>query len=280
MDQMADLPFTQEFISVKLCRLLVHDNFEIGYDFSDGVVTPEEQLVWNCMMAWETNTPKGQIYKVIKTITDSSLFRSEAAYRQKLRDPLEFTMAAIRALRIASNEVYTAGNFSADTLGYSVVAGTSAQGASFPLNRMGLFLIFDRDAPDGYPETGPTYVGASGLAERIRWINSVMSPTYNTTPDGIEGGNYTKIDPRAVLNRFLSPAAQTDADKVVRLFLTLLFPGEGEINLDGYRRIGLSLLNQTSTGTTSPWTGSAAQINDRVPRMVAALMSLPRFNEQ
>jgi hypothetical protein len=83
-----------------------------------------------------------------------------------------------------------------------------------------------------------------------------------------------------VLNHFLSPAAQADADRVVRLFLTLLFPGEGEVNLDGYRRIALSLLNQTSTGATSPWTGSSAQINDRVPRMVAALMSLPRFNEQ
>lgn len=285
MDHMADLPFTQEFISVKLCRLLVHDGFEIGYDFSDGVVTPEEQLVWNCMLAWETNTPKGQIYKVIKTITDSSLFRSEASYRQKIRDPLEYTMAAVRALRVASNGIVAPHNYTADTLGYPIVGGNTAQATAYPLNRMGLFLIFDRDAPDGYPETGPTYVGASGLVERARWVNSVMYPTYNQNSDSITGGNFTKFDIQGVLDHFLSRQAIADGDQVVRLFLRLLFPGEGEINLDGYRRIGLSILNQTSTGTASPWNPSTtlplSDVNrERVQRMVGAFMSMPRFSEQ
>jgi hypothetical protein len=282
MDHMADLPFTQEFISVKLCRLLVHDGFDIGYNFNDGAgnVTPEEQLVWDCMMAWENNTPKGQIYKVIKAITDSSLFRSQASYRQKLRDPMEFCFAAVRALRVASNDVYTANNFTADTRGYSIVGGNTATATSYPLNRMGLFLPFDRDAPDGYPEIGPTYIGASGLAERTRWLNSIMYPTFNVVADGITGGNYTRVDNRGILNRFLSPTAQADADQVVRLYLRLLFPGEGEVNLDGYRRIGLSILNQTQTGTPSPWTASESQKNDRVPRMAATLMSQARFNEQ
>jgi hypothetical protein len=297
MDHMADLPYTQEFICVKLCRLLVHDGFEIGYDFSDGVVTPEEQLVWNCMMAWETNGVRytgtgttsssntiGQIYKVIKTITDSSLFRSEASYRQKLRDPLEYTMAAVRALRVASNDVFTANNFTADSLGYPIVAGNSAQATAYPLNRMGLFLIFDRDAPDGYPEVGPTYVGASGLVERARWVNSVMYPTYNTLADGIVGGNNTKMDVSGAMDRFLSATARQDAEQVVRLFLRLLFPGEGEANMDGYRRIGLSILNQTSTGTASPWNpgGGALSVanRERIQRMVAAFMSMPRFSEQ
>ena len=38
---LANQPFTQEFISVKLCRLLVHDDFAIGYDFTDPQLSPK-----------------------------------------------------------------------------------------------------------------------------------------------------------------------------------------------------------------------------------------------
>jgi uncharacterized protein (DUF1800 family) len=279
LDHLADLPFTQEHISVKLCQWLVHDGFATGYDFSDGLVTPEEQLVWNCMMAWETNAPKGQLYKVVQAITDSSLFRSQAAYRRKLKTPLEFTMSAVRALRLATNEVYTAGNFSTDTTGYAIVSGIGATTTAHPLQRMG-YQIFDSEQPAGHAEGGSRYAEPNTLIERARWINSVMFPTYNTVPDGVSGGNRTRFHLRGVMDRFLSPSAQNDADQVVRLFLRLLFPGDGEANLDGYRRLGLSLLNQTSAGVTSAWTGVDAQKNDRVPRMVGALMSLQRFQEQ
>src|SRR4030095_9590327 len=34
VSRIAELPFTQEFISVKLCRLFVHDDFHIGYDYT------------------------------------------------------------------------------------------------------------------------------------------------------------------------------------------------------------------------------------------------------
>jgi uncharacterized protein (DUF1800 family) len=279
LDHLADLPFTQEHISVKLCQLLVHDDFATGYDFNDGLVTPEEQLVWNCLMAWETNAPKGQLYKVVQAITDSALFRSSSAYRRKLKTPLEFTMSAVRALRLATNEVYAADNFSTDTTGYAIVSGVIARTLQHPLNRMG-YLIFDSEQPAGHAERGSRYADPNTLIERARWINSVMYPTYNVVSDTVSGGNRTRFHLRGVMDRFLSASAQNDADQVVQLFLRLLFPGEGETNLDGYRRLGLSLLNQTSTGTTSAWTGVDAQKNDRVPRMVGALMSLQRFQEQ
>jgi uncharacterized protein (DUF1800 family) len=281
MDFMADLPFTQEFISVKLCQLLVHDNFDIGYDFSDASVTPEEQLVWNCMMTWQNGSPKGQIYQVIKTITDSALFRSQAAYRRKIKTPLEFTLSAVRALRVATNENYTAGNFSATTDGYSIVSGATAQTTAHPLNRMGRFLIFDREEPDGYPETGTVYVGANGLAERVRWVNSIL--TDPPTADNINGGNNTRIDPLGVIERFLSTGLRRNADEVARLFLRLLYPGEGGANLDQYRRLAVQFLNTSDSGTASNFSGltyGSSTYNNRVRRMVAMLMSMPRFNEQ
>jgi len=280
MDMLADLPFTQEYISVKLCQLLVHDDFHHGYDFSDGVVTPEEQLVWNCMLTWQTNSPKGQIYKIVQTITDSELFRSKASFRHKLKTPLEFTVSAVRALRTSTNETYAAGSFSANTEGYSMVCGTNSTSFAFPLARMGAYHIFDRGEPDGYPETGTIYVGASGLAERVRWIHSILPRTPTT--DGIQGGNRTRTDPVGVLNRFLGPGLRGDADAVARLFATLIYPGESAANLDEYRRIAIDALNTADDGQASTFSTSLTvnTYQDRVRRMVATLMSMPRFNEQ
>ena len=100
IQHLANLPFTEEYISVKLCRLLVHDNFPNPsndpsnavyniYNYAAGNLSPEADLVHRCMLAWETNSPKGQTWKVLKTIFDSELFRSQSAAFQKVKTPLE-----------------------------------------------------------------------------------------------------------------------------------------------------------------------------------------------
>ncbi len=77
---LANQPFTQEFISSKLCRLLVHDDFPSPnsdpdtaeyhfYDYASENLAPEAALVHACMEAWETNSPKGQIWKVVKRLS-------------------------------------------------------------------------------------------------------------------------------------------------------------------------------------------------------------------
>jgi uncharacterized protein (DUF1800 family) len=279
MDKLANLPFTQEYISVKLCQLLVHDDFHHGYDFSDGFVTPEEQLIWECLITWKDTG--GQIYQIIKTITDSPLFRSEAAYRQKIKTPLEFTISAVRALRTSSNETYAAGSFTSDSEGFSIVTGSAAQNAAYPLNRMGLFLLFDRAEPDGYPETGTVYVGANGIVERVRWVNSILdNPPIN---DGINGNNQTRSDPYGLILRYLGPGWHRDADAVARLFIRLIFPGEGSANVDQYRLLAINQLNTADGGGTSLFsnqTPGSTTYDDRVRRMVAGLLSMQRFNEQ
>jgi hypothetical protein len=285
MNHIANLPFTQEFISVKLCRLLVHDNFqygETGYNFSDGIVTPEEQLVWDCMMAWETNVPKGQIWKVVKTITDSSLFRSQAAQGSKIKTPLEYTLSAVRALRASTNGTYAAGSFSSDTDGYTIVSGNSSTAIAHPLNRMGRYLIFDREEPDGYPETGTTYVGAGALTERARWVSTILDDNQS---DGISGGARTRIRPTHLLQQFVPVGKQTNADTVARFFLSCLLPGEGEANLDYYRRRGIDILDTSLAGTYTAGSFSSQAVNSteynyRVQRLVAFLLTMPRFHEQ
>src|SRR5262249_31748055 len=95
----ADQPFTQEFISVKLCRLFIHDDFALGYDFTDPNLSPEGQLVRQCMQAWENGSPQGQIRDILRVIFNSDLFRSQSGSLQKVKTPLEFTVSALRVLR-------------------------------------------------------------------------------------------------------------------------------------------------------------------------------------
>ena len=146
---------------------------------------------------------------------------------------------------------------------------------------MGEFRIFDRAEPDGYPETGTVYVGANGLAERVRWIYSILdNPTIG---DGISGGNKTSINPYGIVQRYLAPGLHKSDDAVARLFVSLIYPGEGPANMDEYRRNAIDYLNTSDAGAASAFSGltlGSTTYDDRVRRMVAALMTMPRFNEQ
>jgi hypothetical protein len=185
-------------------------------------------------------------------------------------------------LRVSTNDTFAAGSFSSDTDGYSIVSGTNANNLTHPLNRMGRYLIFDREEPDGYPETGTTYVGAGSLTERNRWISTILD---NNQTDGIQGGNRTRARPTHLLQKFVPVAKQTDADTVARFFLSCLFPGEGGANLDYYRRRGIDILDTSLAGAHTPNSFSGLTLNTdeytyRVQRLVAYLLTMPRFHEQ
>ena len=104
---LANLPQTMEFLSVKLCRAFVHENFDFGvYDYRTNV-SAEAQLVKACMTAWDTPAAdgrKGNIRAVLKTIFDSSLFRGNAASQQKIKTPLELAVSTVRALRAGTTD--------------------------------------------------------------------------------------------------------------------------------------------------------------------------------
>src|SRR5258705_420639 len=123
------------------------------------------------MLTWETNSPRGQIWKVIQTIVNSSLFRGHGASQQKIKTPLEFTVSSIRALRSTTNGSNLANTFTAFTDAYSLAGSDPDQNPPPTLARMGM-LLFDRDTPDGYAETGPQWVSTGGLVERLRFVQS------------------------------------------------------------------------------------------------------------
>ena len=270
IEHMANQPFTQEFLSVKLCRLFVHEGFQIGYDFTDADTSPEEELVHACMLAWENPSnggPKGQIREVLKVIFNSELFRSHEASQQKVRTPLEFVVSTIRALRAARPD----GSYTANTDG----------DLAFALSRMGLMLLFDRAEPNGYSETADAWISAGTLAERLRFVQAALMPASMSGKS--DGGVNTSIDPAGLL-QLKAPAAVRDSGLAADYFLDLLFPAEGRANLTAYRAMAIHWLDTADDGTTSsPFsalTPGSTDYDTRLRGMVAALMTTQRFQEQ
>jgi uncharacterized protein (DUF1800 family) len=267
LTHIANQPFTQEFISVKLCRVFVHDDFAIGYDFTDPNLSPEGKLVRACMDAWEQNQPQGQIRKVLNVIFHSDLFRAQGASMQKVKTPFEFTVSAIRALRVQAPD----GTWTDDSDGYGLRA---------PMSRMGGMQLFNRDTPDGYPEAAAPWISAGTLTERLRFVQSLLIPTGGS---GKSDASNTS-DPVKLLKFKLPQSSWHDANAVASYFIGILFPGEGKANLNQYLTQAVSYLNTADDGTTasafSALVDTTTNYDYRVRGMVAMLMTFPRFQEQ
>lgn len=289
LNHLANQPFTMEYISVKLCRLLVHDDFAHGYDFTDPGLSAEGRLVKQCMLAWEDGTPKGQMRAVLSTIVNSDLFRSHGSAGHKVKTPMEFTVSTIRALRTSTNGTANPGTFSADTDGFAISGGLGSFNRSLaPLTRMGNMVLFDRDSPDGYPEDSPGWISAGTLAERLRFVQSVLIATGQSGKS--DAGNNNVTSPLGLLQAKLPlqvpPGSVSNATNVVDYFLGTLYAGEGRANLDLYRTAALNFLNTDDAGASSPFSaltvsGTAGSTYDnRLRGMVAMLLTMQRFQEQ
>jgi uncharacterized protein (DUF1800 family) len=283
---LADLPYTMEFVSVKLCRLFVHDGFEFGvYDYTAPNLAPEVQLVKDCMTAWNTPGPdgrKGHIRSVLNVIFNSELFRGHGASHQKVKTPLEFAVSAVRALRMTSSDSNGWVTATASSDGYGI---SGRNNNSSPLSRMGGMGLFNRAEPDGFSEFGRVWLNTANLAERMRFAQHLMmansSSTKNTDYGSVGQGNRT--DPVRLIQQRLSGSSRNDAAAVVDMFLGLLYPGEGAGNLGRDRQAAIDYLNSNDTGVpgTSPFASlSGAAYEARVRSMVGFLLSLPRFQEQ
>jgi hypothetical protein len=223
--------------------------------------------VHQCMLAWENSTPKGNLRAVLNTIFSSELFRSHTAAAQKIKTPLEFVASSIRALRSINPDG-------------TATASTDGQTTSFsdPLSRMGNMLLFDRAAPDGYPENGPPWISAGTLVERIRFLQAFLN-----AGTGDDAGNNI-CDPVALLKKKLPSGSWNNAGDVADYFLGLLYPGEGKGNLTLYRSAAVDFLNTADDGVTaSAFTGQSntgTTYDTRVRGMVSMLMAFQRFQEQ
>jgi uncharacterized protein (DUF1800 family) len=290
ISHIANLPFTQEFISVKLCRLFVHDGFHTGYDYTSPDLSEEGKLVKSCMEAWESANPKGQLRPILGTIFNSPLFSGHGANAQKVKTALEYSVSAIRALKQSSNGSGLQGTWTAYTDGYGLVnsqGGGQRGGGGSVLNRLGGMQLFNREEPDGYPEAGRADTGA--LSERLRFVSSLLKPAGDPTKNdaNVLLNNNVTLPVQLLQLRLPANADQRDPNKVTDVFLRLLYPGEGQASLDEYHRIGVDFLNTNDSGTggstfasLTPSATAGSAYDTRVRGMVAMLMSLQRFHEQ
>jgi uncharacterized protein (DUF1800 family) len=276
---LADQPFTQEYISIKLCRLFVHEGFPNPttdpaqpeyefYDYTDPNRSAEAELVRQCMLAWENSSPKGQIRAVLSVIFNSGLFQSHAAAAQKVKNPFEFIASAVRSLQSSAEGGVT----TATTDGYAFQS---------PMIRMGSMDLFNRDAPDGYPEAGSSWISAGTLNERIRFIQAYcIAPSSSGRTDA--GNNF--CDPVALLKRKLPASSWNVTGDVADYFVRTLYPGEGAGNLSLYRDAAVRFLDTADDGVTSSlFSGlghTSTTYDTRVRGMVALLMAFQRFQEQ
>ena len=283
---LADLPYTMEYLSVKLCRLFVHENFSYGvYDYTTNNPTPEIALIKDCMAAWQTTAGdgrKGNIRSVLNAIFQSALFRGHGASQQKTKSPLEYAVSAVRALHVVQTDGNNWVSSTCDSDGYGLVVDSS--GLQSPLRRMGNMLLFDKPEPDGYSEYGRIWMSTANLCERLRYVQHLMMPTSSSTKNDDYGNPSVKntSDPVALLKSRLPSTDWNNDAAVVDFFLGLLFPGEGAANRGRDREAAINYLNTNDAGTgSSPFNAlNSTAYDGRVRSMVGFLLCLPRFQEQ
>jgi hypothetical protein len=185
---------------------------------------------------------------------------------------MEMVVSTIRAIRINTNNVYTA-----DTDGYSF---------TLPMNRMGSMDLFDRNDPNGYPEDAQGWISGGTLAERIRFIQSFCITNGQSGHSGAQSGTGNDAgactcNPVMLINYKLPPASWYNASDIADYLLKILFPTEGAGNLTLYKSATVNYLTTDDTGAASALNSlSAANYDLRLRGAVGMLLSFARFQEQ
>ena len=189
-----------------------------------------------------------------------------------MKTPFEFVASSLRALRSTNSS----GGLTATTDGYSFAT---------PLNNMGQMLLFDRAAPDGYPEVAAPWISGGTLVERIRFVQALR---MTNGASGRSDAGAQLVDPVGVLKKKVTSGNWNNAGAVADYFLSILFPSEGAGNLALYRNAAsaptVNYLNTADNGVTaSLFSGlgnTSGTYENRVRGMVAMMMAFQRFQEQ
>jgi uncharacterized protein (DUF1800 family) len=132
LDILAKSPTTARFISFKLARRFVSDS-------------PPEALVEHAAQVYLRTD--GDIREVVRAIITSPEFFSRQAFRSKVKSPFEVVVSAMRALHVAPDST-----------------PRTAQVIAF-LGQP----IFGHQAPNGWPETGESWMNTGAILNRINF---------------------------------------------------------------------------------------------------------------
>jgi uncharacterized protein (DUF1800 family) len=138
LDILAKSPATAHFISFKLARRFVSDS-------------PSKALVDHAAQVYLKTD--GDIREVLRAIITSPEFFSQPAFRTKVKSPFEVVVSAMRALNAAPDST-----------------PRSAQVIAF-LGQP----IFGHQAPNGWPETGESWMNTGAILNRINFGMAVAA---------------------------------------------------------------------------------------------------------
>jgi hypothetical protein len=138
LDILARSPVTARFISFKLARRFVSDS-------------PSKALVDHAAQVYLKTD--GDIREVLRAIITSPEFFSQQAFRSKVKSPFEVVVSAMRALNAAPDST-----------------PRSAQVIAF-LGQP----IFGHQAPNGWPETGKSWMNTGAILNRINFGMAVAA---------------------------------------------------------------------------------------------------------
>jgi uncharacterized protein (DUF1800 family) len=236
LDILARHPSTARYIARKLCQRLAGD-------------APPPELV---ARAAETFTrTDGDIRQVVWTIVTSPEFYARAAYRSKVKSPFEVVVSSLRAVDAAPD--------------------TSPRTAQI-IARMGE-PIFGHQAPDGYPETGESWMNTGAILNRINFglavaAQRVPGATLDRWPESaalMTASRAVQVD--AVVTSILGGDASPDTRAI-------LLSGEHPLLAGGDASAGMD------AGTADPGTlGPAARVQG-LAQVVGLALGAPEFQRR
>ncbi len=135
---LAHHPSTAHFISLKLCRRFVADD-------------PPKPLVDSAAKTFLKTD--GDIRAVLRTILTSPEFNSQAAYRSKVKSPLELVASSIRSLGAETDA------------GLALVQAIARMGQP----------MFQYQAPTGFPDRAATWINSGALLIRLNFATMLAT---------------------------------------------------------------------------------------------------------
>jgi uncharacterized protein (DUF1800 family) len=237
-------PSTSEFICLKLINKFVSDEISLS-SYRDG--TAPEPLRWlmdDMIVAWHSTQPAGNIRTVMETLLVASSqpghFWSRAAYRSKVKTPIEFINSSIRAL------------------------GSDVHGSSLPTfnERLGMHL-FTRDDPDGWSELGGDWIDTGTLLSRIKFAQDLSA-------DRVEDVSWN-LPAWATANNLAS------AESIVDYFDRLLFQGS---MAPSNRSLLIEFVTTDDRGNPLPLSPQRNDYGRRVRELIGLILSMPQWHYQ
>ena len=249
---LAHHPSTAHFIALRLCRRFVADD-------------PPPSVVESASRAFLKSD--GDLRVVLKTILSSPEFYSEAAYRAKVKSPLELVASSIRALGVDTDA------------GYLVIQMIARMGQP----------MFEYQAPTGFPDRAATWINSGTLLTRMNFAFAFALNRFpGTVVDWARLGGLQRrsgdFSPETALEKLNQQVLQWSLTNPTRESILKQFrdpKARAADQADGQSPGGV--LRQSVRNASVVGLGSGATVDGkagRLPAMTALVLASPEFQRK